>query len=62
MIFPSGLTIGKRGGPLHGQYWEIENHLLKIKECRIENGWDILLLEHQVGHHKAFDLVKFLAS
>ncbi|KAG2705714.1 hypothetical protein I3760_05G069400 [Carya illinoinensis] len=49
-------------GPLHDHYPVINKPLLNIKECRIDNGWDIPLMEKLVGHQKATELVQFFAT
>ncbi|KAF5446730.1 hypothetical protein F2P56_032333 [Juglans regia] len=51
----------EEGGPLHIHYPVIDHSMIKIKECRIENGWDIPLLERLVGQQKANDVYQFLA-
>ncbi|XP_035540586.1 uncharacterized protein LOC118344283 [Juglans regia] len=48
-------------GPLYAQFPVTEQPLIKINECRIENGWDISLLNRLVGHQKANDLYEFFA-
>ncbi|XP_042988639.1 uncharacterized protein LOC122316171 [Carya illinoinensis] len=50
------------GGPIGDQFPVIERPLLRVKECRIDNGWDIPLLERLVGQHKALELFQFLAT
>ncbi|KAF5474793.1 hypothetical protein F2P56_006657 [Juglans regia] len=49
------------GGPLYAHFPVTEHSLIKINECRIENGWDISLLNRLVGHQKANELYEFLA-
>ncbi|XP_042964017.1 uncharacterized protein LOC122298309 [Carya illinoinensis] len=49
-------------GPIGDQFPVIERPLLRVKECRIDNGWDITLLERLVGQHKALELFQFLAT
>ncbi|KAG2689164.1 hypothetical protein I3760_09G127500 [Carya illinoinensis] len=49
-------------GPIHDHYTVIDKPLLKIKDCRIDNGWDTHLLESLVGHQKANDLVHFFTT
>ncbi|XP_035541522.1 uncharacterized protein LOC118344586 [Juglans regia] len=50
------------GGPISALYPVIERPSLKIKDCRIDNGWDIPLLERAVGQQKALELYHFLAT
>ncbi|XP_040996793.1 uncharacterized protein LOC121242840 [Juglans microcarpa x Juglans regia] len=40
------------GGPLSAHHQVIENPLLKIKECWVDDGWDIPLLERLMGKVK----------
>ncbi|XP_042956358.1 uncharacterized protein LOC122292186 [Carya illinoinensis] len=49
------------GGPLSNLYPVFEQPLLKIKDCRLDNGWDVPLMERLVGSQKAADLCNFLA-
>ncbi|XP_042956337.1 uncharacterized protein LOC122292170 [Carya illinoinensis] len=49
------------GGPISGHYPVLERRLLRIKECWLDNGWDIPLLERLVGQQKALELYQFLA-
>ncbi|KAF5452775.1 hypothetical protein F2P56_027742 [Juglans regia] len=48
-------------GPLQVHYPVTDYPMIKIKECCIENGWDISLLERLVGQQKANDIYQFLA-
>ncbi|XP_041007958.1 uncharacterized protein LOC121252418 [Juglans microcarpa x Juglans regia] len=48
-------------GPLCDHYPVIEQLMLKIKECRLDNGWDIPLLERLVVTQKVSELCQSLA-
>ncbi|KAG2722809.1 hypothetical protein I3760_02G143800 [Carya illinoinensis] len=49
------------GDPLCSLYPVIENPLLKIKDCHLDNEWDISLLDQLVGQQKAIELYQYLA-
>ncbi|XP_042964739.1 uncharacterized protein LOC122298962 [Carya illinoinensis] len=50
------------GGPIGDHFPVLERPSLRVKECQIDNGWDISLLERLVGPQKAEDLFQFLAT
>ncbi|XP_042958232.1 uncharacterized protein LOC122293851 [Carya illinoinensis] len=50
------------GGPIGDHFPVLERPLLRVKECRLDNGWDTSLLERLVGSQKAEDLFQFLAT
>ncbi|XP_042976309.1 uncharacterized protein LOC122307475 [Carya illinoinensis] len=50
------------GGPIGGHFLVLERPLLRVKECRLDNGCDTSLLERLAGQQKAQELFQFLAT